>query len=264
MRTTCILQRPAWRNAEWKKLCSFASVFRPFMHRSRSANPQNVGLRICRAWKRIRKKSQATVVVSSACLAAWLRFLRVKDSGKSILRCFHITLKTIIKLYFSVVKFGSDNVTSAMNDDFYISIGFLTWPIIRYKREVLFGWVDLLVSFGGIAGLFLGFSLLSALEIVYFFTIRAGCMYATGRVLKVFLKKCAMISPTKFSRKSCTGCIKKRLIAQSIITTWVWRRKLDKWGDHSRWPTSRKSSRSPLRKKWTFRSLASKCIWFQQ
>lgn len=30
-----------------------------------------------------------------------------------------------------------------------VSIEYLTWPIIRYKREVLFGWVDLLVSFGG-------------------------------------------------------------------------------------------------------------------
>jgi hypothetical protein len=34
-------------------------------------------------------------------------------------------------------------------ENFFINIEFLTWPIIRYKREVLFGWVDLLVSFGG-------------------------------------------------------------------------------------------------------------------
>lgn len=26
----------------------------------------------------------------------------------------------------------------------YVNIEYLTWPIIRYKREVLFGWVDLL------------------------------------------------------------------------------------------------------------------------
>lgn len=58
----------------------------------------------------------------------------------------------------------------------YVNIEYLTWPIIRYKREVLFGWVDLLVSFGGIAGLFLGFSLLSGVEIIYYFTMRAFCM----------------------------------------------------------------------------------------
>ncbi|KAL1514317.1 hypothetical protein ABEB36_003590 [Hypothenemus hampei] len=54
-----------------------------------------------------------------------------------------------------------------------IEIGFVSWPMVRYKREVLFGWVDLLVSFGGIAGLFLGFSILSGVEIFYYFTIRA-------------------------------------------------------------------------------------------
>lgn len=32
------------------------------------------------------------------------------------------------------------------------------------------------VSFGGIAGLFLGFSLLSGVEIIYYFTLRAICM----------------------------------------------------------------------------------------
>ncbi|XP_041976407.1 sodium channel protein Nach-like isoform X6 [Aricia agestis] len=55
---------------------------------------------------------------------------------------------------------------------------FVSWPMVRYKREVLFGWVDLLVSFGGIAGLFLGFSLLSGVELVYYFTLRAGCAAA--------------------------------------------------------------------------------------
>uniref|UniRef100_A0A1A9W418 Uncharacterized protein n=1 Tax=Glossina brevipalpis TaxID=37001 RepID=A0A1A9W418_9MUSC len=62
-----------------------------------------------------------------------------------------------------------------------VLIEFLTWPIIRYKREVLFGWVDLLVSFGGIASLFLGFSLLSGVEIIYYFTIRACCMVYKNR-----------------------------------------------------------------------------------
>lgn len=64
----------------------------------------------------------------------------------------------------------------------YVNIEYLTWPIIKYKREVLFGWVDLLVSFGGIAGLFLGFSLLSGVEIIYYFTLRAICMVYKSRV----------------------------------------------------------------------------------
>ncbi|XP_050294298.1 uncharacterized protein LOC126734644 [Anthonomus grandis grandis] len=54
-----------------------------------------------------------------------------------------------------------------------LKLFFVSWPMVKYKREVLFGWVDLLVSFGGIAGLFLGFSLLSVIEFIYFYTLRA-------------------------------------------------------------------------------------------
>ncbi|XP_065203446.1 sodium channel protein Nach-like [Planococcus citri] len=57
-----------------------------------------------------------------------------------------------------------------------LELSFVSWPMIRYKRDVLFGWVDLFVAFGGIAGLFLGFSLLSAVETIYYFTLRAFCM----------------------------------------------------------------------------------------
>lgn len=34
---------------------------------------------------------------------------------------------------------------------------------------------NVVVSFGGIAGLFLGFSLLSGVELLYYFTLRAWC-----------------------------------------------------------------------------------------
>ncbi|XP_075970520.1 sodium channel protein Nach-like isoform X1 [Anticarsia gemmatalis] len=64
------------------------------------------------------------------------------------------------------------------NDNTLLETEFVSWPMVRYKREVLFGWVDLLVSFGGIAGLFLGFSLLSGVELLYYFTLRAWCAAA--------------------------------------------------------------------------------------
>lgn len=49
------------------------------------------------------------------------------------------------------------------------------WPTALYKREVRFGYLDLLVSFGGIAGLFLGYSLFVSIEIGYYFTLRTYC-----------------------------------------------------------------------------------------
>uniref|UniRef100_A0A1A9W6S9 Uncharacterized protein n=1 Tax=Glossina brevipalpis TaxID=37001 RepID=A0A1A9W6S9_9MUSC len=47
-----------------------------------------------------------------------------------------------------------------------------TWPRRRLKRIIIFNFSDLLVYIGGTAGLFMGFSVLGALEIVYFFTVR--------------------------------------------------------------------------------------------
>lgn len=82
---------------------------------------------------------------------------------------------------FIVHSSGGDQGGGGQTDESYVNIEYLTWPIIRYKREVLFGWVDLLVSFGGIAGLFLGFSLLSGVEIVYYFTMRTCCMVYKNR-----------------------------------------------------------------------------------
>ncbi|XP_075153892.1 pickpocket 10 [Haematobia irritans] len=47
-----------------------------------------------------------------------------------------------------------------------------SWPTFRYKREIYMTFTDLLVYIGGTAGFFLGFSVLGAIEIVYFFTMR--------------------------------------------------------------------------------------------
>ncbi|XP_052863169.1 sodium channel protein Nach-like [Anopheles cruzii] len=82
---------------------------------------------------------------------------------------------------YDIEKYSKIMKTEEEHQEAQVTIEYLTWPIIRYKREVLFGWVDLLVSFGGIAGLFLGFSLLSGVELLYFFTMRALCMVYQNR-----------------------------------------------------------------------------------
>lgn len=59
------------------------------------------------------------------------------------------------------------------------------WPTALHKREMRFGYLDLLVSFGGIAGLFLGFSIFVALEFGYYFTLRTYC----GGVIRLSRKQ---------------------------------------------------------------------------
>ncbi|XP_072939809.1 sodium channel protein Nach-like [Epargyreus clarus] len=53
--------------------------------------------------------------------------------------------------------------------------GLVTYPRMRYRRDLIFGFTDVLVSVGGMAGLFLGCSVLSFMEIVYFLTLRLVC-----------------------------------------------------------------------------------------
>lgn len=50
--------------------------------------------------------------------------------------------------------------------------GLKEYPRMRLKRDVLFSFADVLVYVGGMAGLFLGCSVLSFAEIIYFCTIR--------------------------------------------------------------------------------------------
>ncbi|XP_055681879.1 sodium channel protein Nach-like [Lutzomyia longipalpis] len=110
-----------------------------------------------------------------SCLSRYARNItQITDCRQCELSCLN-TVYDVDKLT------KVSNAESTHEGGAYINVEYLTWPIIRYKREVLFGWVDLLVSFGGIAGLFLGFSLLSGVEILYYFTLRACCMVYKDR-----------------------------------------------------------------------------------
>ncbi|XP_050540284.1 pickpocket protein 11-like [Daktulosphaira vitifoliae] len=59
--------------------------------------------------------------------------------------------------------------------------GLIKFPKMRLKRNLLFGFTDVLVSIGGAAGLFFGCSVLSFLEIIYFLTLQLFCIAFTKR-----------------------------------------------------------------------------------
>ncbi|CRK91020.1 CLUMA_CG004708, isoform A [Clunio marinus] len=117
-----------------------------------------------------------------ACLAEHERKISdIKDDCG--LMCELSCLYTLYDVSKLLVKKPESNSTKEFVDNFKsgISIELFTWPIFRFKREVIFGWADLLVSFGGVAGLCLGFSLLSGVEIFYYFTMRASCMFLKNK-----------------------------------------------------------------------------------
>ncbi|XP_033325590.2 sodium channel protein Nach [Megalopta genalis] len=70
-------------------------------------------------------------------------------------------------------SYGVDAILKSSTNTNRIVLKF--WPRTFMKVEMRFGYLDLLVSFGGIASLFLGYSLLASVEIGYYATLRSYC-----------------------------------------------------------------------------------------
>lgn len=56
-----------------------------------------------------------------------------------------------------------------------LSIYFKEHQFITSKRSELYGQTDFLANCGGLLGLFMGVSVLSIVECIYYFTLRLGC-----------------------------------------------------------------------------------------
>lgn len=67
-----------------------------------------------------------------------------------------------------------------------IDIHYGSTTMIKYRTDVLNSWVDLMVGFGGILGLFFGCSILSGVEIVFYSTMALFHQYQKNR--KRFVK----------------------------------------------------------------------------
>ncbi|XP_057327156.1 sodium channel protein Nach-like [Microplitis mediator] len=89
-------------------------------------------------------------------------------------------------LYCSHTSYTFESIANS-----YVTVVTTRWPIVRYRREVRFGWLDLVVSFGGIMGLFLGYSILTTVELIYYFSLRfyCGAVVANDNDVTIKLKK---------------------------------------------------------------------------
>jgi Amiloride-sensitive sodium channel len=64
--------------------------------------------------------------------------------------------------------FHSSQADADRADNLTLDFHYQSANLVKYRTDITFGWLDLMVSFGGIAGLFLGCSILSAVEIIYY------------------------------------------------------------------------------------------------
>nr|XP_029729201.1 sodium channel protein Nach-like [Aedes albopictus] len=81
-------------------------------------------------------------------------------------------LPSCTEVDIAIVHDSRESIYNPENRYSTIEIELAALPTERYKRNVVRGRLDLVVSVGGTTGLFVGASLLSFVEIVYYFTIR--------------------------------------------------------------------------------------------
>lgn len=92
--------------------------------------------------------------------------------------CSRIEYSIIMSPIYDEKEIGDENVK--------IDIHYASSYLMKYRTDVTFGWMDLVVGFGGIMGLFFGCSLLSGVEIFYFSTIGLFYQYKKnqGQIMK--------------------------------------------------------------------------------
>jgi acid-sensing ion channel, other len=74
--------------------------------------------------------------------------------------------------YFENLKKKTNKTKKLFFSRTSIDIGFRENQFVTLKRSQLFGKTELLANCGGLLGLFLGLSIISIVEVIYFFTIR--------------------------------------------------------------------------------------------
>ncbi|XP_037034912.1 pickpocket protein 19-like [Bradysia coprophila] len=81
------------------------------------------------------------------------------------------------------ISTGTDNGT---DNQILLDVHFQRSTLFKYRTDVVFDWLDLMVGFGGIAGLFLGISLMSIAEGIFYLGV--GILNILRGILHVILR----------------------------------------------------------------------------
>nr|XP_012222920.1 PREDICTED: pickpocket protein 28-like [Linepithema humile] len=94
--------------------------------------------------------------------------------------CFEINYRTELSQNKLLSSFNIDKRYVKKNMNYFtenmavVHLFFVDSQFTKYVKNELFGFIEFLSSTGGLLGLFLGFSFLSFMEIIYFLTLRMG------------------------------------------------------------------------------------------
>lgn len=84
-----------------------------------------------------------------------------------LLSCDHIT--------YNCHQIAVTNNLDTSKESELCKIDLSKWPIMFFRKKMRFSYLDLVVSLGGIAGLFLGYSIITSIELIYYFSLKVYC-----------------------------------------------------------------------------------------
>ncbi|KAG5316419.1 PPK28 protein, partial [Acromyrmex insinuator] len=101
--------------------------------------------------------------------------------------CFEINYRIELSQNKLVQTFQTNKQYVKKNIDYFtenvavVHLFFVDSQFTKYMKSELFGFIEFLSSTGGLLGLFMGFSFLSFMEILYFSTMRVWCRFNNRR-----------------------------------------------------------------------------------
>ncbi|XP_076240811.1 pickpocket protein 28 [Calliopsis andreniformis] len=92
-----------------------------------------------------------------------------------------ISQSKLVPTFFIADNYVKKNKTYFAENMAVVHLFFVDSQFTKYVKNELFGFTEFLSSTGGLLGLFMGFSFISLVEIVYFFTLRIYCRMYKSR-----------------------------------------------------------------------------------
>ncbi|KAK0183188.1 hypothetical protein PV327_001254 [Microctonus hyperodae] len=88
----------------------------------------------------------------------------------------------LVPTFYTDESYIKKNKTYFTNNMAVVHLYFVESQFPKYVKSELFGFIDFLSNIGGLLGLFMGFSFLSAVEVIYFMTLRVWCRICDSNI----------------------------------------------------------------------------------
>lgn len=171
----------------WLKLCIWRSRRCKYLWTGQIKLHPHVQSHILSKWNRRMQLSFIMFGAFVSCICddntLWLRTHTFEITVSKWIRCGKVKLRFDNNIWFNVIKvsFFVNIFSSSFSR---IIVSFKNEVYTPFKRVENYNWTDTLANIGGLAGLFLGASLLSIVELVYYSTLRIFFAFRDARKSK--------------------------------------------------------------------------------